>query len=528
MKVIDLMKKSIAYLWAGIVLFIGLCVLILPSFIEYYCKKHFTLPNAVVFLIDLVFISATVFVAIRYGKRLERALDKFVSRGFVIVLAAALFLVQLYIARNIYFLTGWDAGMVFDSAVSMSQGGVANEQYFTSYPNNLLITFLYSFILKVNNAVGILPENEGVFAIIAFQCMLFAVCAYLVYSVCYELTKRKTVSLLAFAVFFLLIGLSPWVVIPYSDSTGIIFPILIFRIYQLSARARGRVRPAVLWGVNALVSYIGFKIKPQLVIMFIAVVIVEVFRTAFLRRKDLKLLKKGLTNIVACVLVLVIAAAAFSVFCSTQTSIKLDEEREMGAAHIFMMGMNGKTYGGYLDSDILFSMSFDTKAERDRENMRVAFERIQEMGFFGLVNHTVRKSLANFGDGSFAWGVEGRFYDEVLPEPNASVAPWLRSLYYNDGDNYRLFEDSMQAIWLAVLIFSGTAVLYIKRNKGKNGLEASLLVLSLIGLALFEALFEARARYLMTYAPIFIICAVIGLYTLTRFIREKFVKCSEE
>lgn len=528
MKGIDLVKKSIAYLWAGIILFLGICLFVLQGFIEQFCKKHFTLPNLVVLLIDLVFVAATVFIAIRYRRGIERALDKIVNRGLVLALSAVLFFVLLYIAKNVYFLTGWDVDVVINSAVSISQGGVASEGYFTYYPNNVFLVYLFSFILKVNSAIGVFPENNGIFAIIALQCMLFAATAYLVYSVCYELTKKKSASLLAFIVFFLLVGLSPWVMIPYSDAMGLIFPILIFRIYQLSCVAKGRVMPVALWCINALVAFIGFKIKPQLVIMFIALIIVEVLRTVFIRRKNLKVLKKGLINIVACLLVFVIAIAAFSIFSATQSAIGLYKEDEIGFPHFLMMGLNRETDGVYLYDDVLFSLSFETKAERDRENIRVAFERIREMGFFGLIDHTVRKSLVNFGDGSFAWGVEGYFFKEILPEPNGSVAPWLRSFYYEDGENYRLFEDSMQAIWLAVLMFSGTVALYIVRNKGKKGLEASVLTLSLIGLSLFETLFEARARYLLTYAPIFIICAIIGLFTLIKIINEKYCKRSEK
>ena len=38
-----------------------------------------------------------------------------------------------------------------------------------------------------------------------------------------------------------------------------------------------------------------------------------------------------------------------------------------------------------------------------------------------------------------------------------------------------------------------------------------VILLSLIGLFIFESIFEARARYLYTYVPIFIISGMIGL-----------------
>ncbi len=43
------------------------------------------------------------------------------------------------------------------------------------------------------------------------------------------------------------------------------------------------------------------------------------------------------------------------------------------------------------------------------------------------------------------------------------------------------------------------------------------MLLSVIGLTLFELLFEARARYLFTYVPIYIILALYGF----QFVRTK-------
>lgn len=48
-----------------------------------------------------------------------------------------------------------------------------------------------------------------------------------------------------------------------------------------------------------------------------------------------------------------------------------------------------------------------------------------------------------------------------------------------------------------------------------------MLMLSIAGLTLFEVLFEARARYLYTYAPVFCILAAIGIEKLNSEIKKK-------
>ena len=39
-------------------------------------------------------------------------------------------------------------------------------------------------------------------------------------------------------------------------------------------------------------------------------------------------------------------------------------------------------------------------------------------------------------------------------------------------------------------------------------------MLAIIGLTIFETVFEARARYLFTYIPMYIILAIMGGYSL--------------
>ena len=47
-----------------------------------------------------------------------------------------------------------------------------------------------------------------------------------------------------------------------------------------------------------------------------------------------------------------------------------------------------------------------------------------------------------------------------------------------------------------------------------------VLYLSLLGLFLFEMLFEARARYLYTYVPLFIMIGTMGIYDLSNFMNQ--------
>lgn len=78
----------------------------------------------------------------------------------------------------------------------------------------------------------------------------------------------------------------------------------------------------------------------------------------------------------------------------------------------------------------------------------------------------------------------------------------LKEIYYPEGDKYSLYTYISQSIWLMILggcFIEG--ILSLKRPSK----ERCVVFLSIIGITLFNLLFEARARYLLLYVPFFIL-----------------------
>jgi hypothetical protein len=182
----------------------------------------------------------------------------------------------------------------------------------------------------------------------------------------------------------------------------------------------------------------------------------------------------------------------------------VNHEKTLGAYHFIMMGLNGERNGVYLDSDVDFSSSFDTRKGRDSANLRVIRQRLDNYGLGGVPQLAARKVLTAYNDGTFAWAVEGNFFRETY----AKGYPWLqiklKSLYYPEGAHYNFFMNIQQMFWIATLFLSFFA-LFIKKSPA-----ILILMLSIIGLTLFELLFEVKASHLLAYTPIFIIFATAG------------------
>ena len=123
--------------------------------------------------------------------------------------------------------------------------------------------------------------------------------------------------------------------------------------------------------------------------------------------------------------------------------------------------------------------------------------------------------LTNYADGTFAWGVEGQFFDRLIEDKHPVISPLLkRWIYPDENGDFSGFATVQQCIWLALLLgglLSLAAYGAMKQDAAQYGLLL-VMMLSVIGLTAFELIFEARARYLLAYAPIYILLGIGGLW----------------
>lgn len=167
------------------------------------------------------------------------------------------------------------------------------------------------------------------------------------------------------------------------------------------------------------------------------------------------------------------------------------------------MGLNEATNGVYSGDDVRYSASFNTRQERKAGDLALASKRISDFGPYGLIKHLVRKTLTTYADGTFAWGAEGNFYAEILP-PRSRLAIPVRDLYYSYGEKYKYLMNAEQSIWLAVIVLTLFSLF------GRLKIEHATIMVSLFGVFSYNLLFEARARYLFVFPPLFIILAMYG------------------
>ncbi len=478
--------------------------------VDYLCKKEFILSNPIILLL-IIFVTFLCMFIFKNKAQYTAVYDPNARfpKSAVRWASFFLFLIQLYICYNIFFETLWDSGQIVDNARMISNSQYENlaNNYFSMYPNNVFIVWLYSIIFKINSSIGIFTAADDLMAIITVQCFLSSFTGYLLWLCARNLFENDRTAWFTWIIYVALIGISPWMSIPYSDACGLIFPTAAFYLYLTIGEVEQGIKRYVRWGGIGLLAFWGYQLKPQLVIVFIAIIIIELLKCI-----PGEVSKEGLKRFIytaAAIMAVFLVSTGISHSIKKATGILIDKDGQFTLTHFAMMGLNYDTDGTFYDMDVYYSESFPNVAERQAGNLKVIKERLAEYGFTKVMSHTARKLLVTYGDGTFAWGNEGNFYYKLKDDKNTIVSPFLKSIYYNNGKNFRLFSSILQIIWIFILAGTTGIIFIIKKNIQKKE-KILVLALSIIGLTIFEILFEARARYLYTYIPFYIVLAVFG------------------
>lgn len=467
------MKKIIRIIYLLIIAYILL--VLFSSFDKTYFnfRKFPIIPNIISGLIS----GLIIFLLLKIKVKLD---DK---KYKIILLIAALivFILQIIILMNTYFYTDWDVKAIRDAVLN---NNIKGNYYLTKYPN----TLLYLSIIKFYYNIPLVGKYY--FPLLMFNALLVNLSGIVAALVIRKFTNN-TYSIIGYIIMSLLVSLSPWINIPYSDTFVILIPITIIYLYTKDDK---KTKDYFLIG---FLSILGYYIKPTAFIILIGIVILSIID---LLKKKYKMNLK----IVSMVLIGMIIS-----FVACKTAIKLTgftpskTTEPFTMIHYLKMGQNNESFGQYNEDDVEES---DIKGKKN--DIEKTITRIKERKFWGQFKFIKIKTMLNYNDGTFAWGREGAvFYYKVLAK-DTKVSKIFKNYFYKDYKYNYIFKIITQLIWILVLILSLFAG--IKDKQEKN----SIIYLSIIGITLFLTIFECRARYLYCYSPIFITLSMIGLNNL--------------
>lgn len=502
-------------LFFAIVLFL---ILFTAKNSDYCCKVTVTSSKELLFLLVGVALYFLLWQLLSFLRKVDliRLNSNFLTILFLIISTIALIYIQFTILNRAFFKTGWD---VWEIALNDNHDGVSS--YLSVYPNQLFLYCVLQSIASISKFFGLMDvyRTEAAVGAMCITTSVVLVTASL------RFLFGNRVAILSHISLLLLVGLSPWMLVPYSDSYGIICPSIVLYLYcRFPSNAFSKT-------AIGFFGYIGYLIKPTAIFVLAAILFIDILRLHFdrydcafhfgINRSLSKIFRyEGVAFTVFGVIIAIVISGLFT--SGERAQLNLDSNRSFSMSHFLMMGINPETRGVYSQDDANISLSCQTKEERWDENLKIWKARVSELGITGLLHLYHLKLLTAFSDGTFAWAQEGAFWYETNEFDSLSDSFYGIGNFSglnpdkNEGLFFILLE---QPFWLAMLL--GIVLLPFNESHKK---EIAVAQISVLCLGLFLMIFETRARYLFLYAPYFVFLGVVGWAGFLNYFDRCFVR----
>ncbi len=473
-----------------LVVVLGLVTLGQASFSFAY-SQNALLPNIALLLLAAAMLALLAVLRVRFA---ARPYPVGFWRRLPFVWAALLLIVQLVVARSVWFYPGWDVQSVYEAAGQIATGQPFNGDYFRLCPNNAPLTLLLAVPLWAAGRLGLAVP----YAVLTYTGELMVNLACLFAALCvWRLTPSRFSRLGTLFLGTFWIALSLTATVPYTDAFSILFPALALYLWL-------RVKKQfVKWLAVSFVCFFGASIKPTALIFLLALLLVSVLGA--LRRGSWNRAWWRRAGAVCLAVALGAAPAAlWQVMTTAYLAGSAQPQEQLSETHYLMLGMNGETYGGHSPEDVAYSSSFPTLALRRQANLARAWERVsgrtfgQNLFFFSV------KAYKAFSDGSLA--ANQSYLTLSKPARGDALSRFLRAVYYKNGALNPLWTTFSQLMWMGVLLLCLAALF---GRAGRNRVTAAL-ALTLFGALCYLLLFEVWPRYLYLFTPLFTVLAALG------------------
>ena len=509
------LPRVAGYLWCGVVLWLLASNLVVPS----YGATRYETRTAVPAAAGILVLTIAVPWLLAGLDRLLRV--RWLRLAGSLAGWAAVFCALARLADAVRLPPDWDAYPVFASAEALADGrpADANHPYFQVNSNNVLLTLLLSRYLAAAADLGAVDLRQSAAylnAAVLFTGML------LTYAAAALIAGRRAARLTLVPALALVV-LSPWLPVFYSDTAGLVFPVLILCLLLLAGKAGPWVRLA-LWAVAGAVSAVGYGIKPTVLAVLASALLVA------LASCSRKYWKRQLLGIVLC------AAVAAAAFAGTRTAVGSWEDSSgiygpagtsaepLPPTHFLKVGAQqspgpyGNYYGAFNQADLSDTLRAKAGAERFASGLEAYRDRVSAMGAGGYLAFLSAKLRWITGDGSFfTWGEGGMTADNFIADDPLSRS--VQDLYGPGRQGFDFLRSVWQGSWFLVLALCGAGAFLRSPPLASRG--AATARIALAGLFVFLMFSEGRARFLYLYVPFFLVLASLSLLRAQQLVRRR-------
>lgn len=547
------------------------CVVLVAPFVDFAASWLGLIGyNLPIFLLSLV-VCAAFIVLYSFLQDFSARTNLLGRKRFLalsLCMGLLLFIAQLYLQKSAGFVCGWDVGTITQVGERAPSDTSALARYLSIYPNQ---QFLYGLFRKLAKLAS-LADVSAYRTLVCCSCLCVTASIVLATAICHRLFGE--VQAIAFQVFAsLFIGLNGWVLVPYSDTFGMLFTSAALWLYVIPRKQSVR-----LLGLTA-VSILGYMVKPTAIFLLFAIICLDWIPGIAHSANELiksnrhsrsrKLTLNGdvaaastegdcqapnatspsasernaspirgtlvaLLKVAVPIALGVILAAGIGQYVKGNY-LTIDPNASYGMTHYLSMGINPSSKGFVSGEEGWLSGSISDPSERRSAQLQLWKKHLKELGPVGLLKIWFEKNLTNYADGSFAWkreviGGSKNWAGWQIPTNNKTISIYGDSLTVKNW--YGIVDEDQrdgagiaygwycQLLWFAVLLgCAASALRHARSMKAANPGEPSqstnhicaTMALTLIFLSGFLLIFECRARYLFLFMPYYTLFAIDGL-----------------
>lgn len=437
--------------------------------------------NFLIFGIVFLYILKNIKVPILNGKIFNYL--KTYNKMLIIIGLTCVVLWQLYLVLALSGFNIWDPGIIIYKAMKKP---IWVKDYFSYNPNTLFLMFYEHWVWIAFNKPSI-QHLTIILNLINLSIFDFSLV------VLYKMLKEK-ISKIVLGFSVLLMGITPWYCIPYSDILA--FALSVFTLYLLlSLHNKKSISRLIEIGSIFTIDYL---VKPSLVIVFIAYFIVRAFLGG------IKLNRSNVVRSLIIIITIFLELSLFNVYKFNNSIVEIDKNKALPMMHFADMGIQGK--GGYYLPDVLHDYAIKDPDQRKKEDIMIWKERFEKMGILNYESFLIRKQVINTVDASFNWDKNDIFLKPYRKKNNFTKVAWQLFLKDSAKSGFcsplMLFEE---IVWASLFFF----MLF---NITDNSYFSQLLKYTVVGFFIFLLLFEGgTSRYIIQFLPYLLILGAKGL-----------------
>lgn len=493
---------------------------LLPLLLITFCSAAGSLPILLTYLpnymfLIILFVTIIIGICIKFDKTTFSILTHCKNNVKTITMIIIIIIVfwQIALVFSLSSRYNYDPNMLLQTAFNGKHFHYGN--YFSKYPNNFLLLLIFrscKVLFHINNM------NTFIVTLSTFNIVLVDLTCIFIYKTAENLFSKK-VAYFSSLIFIAIFGISPNIVIVYSDIYSAFLCSMMIYSYSEILTSKNYIWP-FLFGISTTLCYL---IKPSTLIFLIALLIIMILRLEF---KNIKHNSKHYLKMALLILIgFSIIYTPINYYMYHNNFVKIERNQKTPITEFMAMGMFGK--GGVNSSDFTKNLQITHTSTANKYFTNEIKQRGKSFGSpVNYLKFLIRKQINNTQSGLLGWGSEGTsfMYNPII-KSRSKIVIRLRNTFMNKHNNITEIDPNIHGYsFLPQILWTITIILLMLGIIKNINFSLNVFSLTLLGGLTFLLLFEGgRSRYLIQYIPIISIIAGNGLNMLAKESVKKFV-----